>query len=122
MNHAFFRIDTLVRSVRDLETDGFCTVNETNGGDVILSVSMSHEGTVVQIRFTFEKLLRGDWPVTTIPSDVKVSIVLAGRGTHPLRGRLEEVARSTLVASRASDPLLLRRVCDGVMECFADSS
>mmetsp|Transcript_14018 Transcript_14018/g.25300 ORF Transcript_14018/g.25300 Transcript_14018/m.25300 type:complete len:1244 (+) Transcript_14018:189-3920(+) len=122
MTHLFSRIDALVRSVRDLETNGFITVNETVDGDVTVTVSMHHEGTVVQTGFLFGNLLGKDWHATTTPSDVKVSIVSAERDLCVLGNQLQEKAQSILAGSSSSDPILLRRICDTVMENFAQAA
>mmetsp|Transcript_24939 Transcript_24939/g.53783 ORF Transcript_24939/g.53783 Transcript_24939/m.53783 type:complete len:1285 (-) Transcript_24939:139-3993(-) len=131
MTHLFSRMDMLVRSVRELETnDSFCTVNNGCGAngddDVVVSVSMHpREGTVVQIIFLFPKMLSNDWLVTTVPDSVKVSIVstVERGGKMSLIGKqLQEKAQSILLLggpngslSNAADPILLRRICVELM-------
>lgn len=119
-SHVISRIDTLVRSVREIETSGqgFCTVNATPSGDVTLSVSASLDGhnedTVVQITFLFGNLLGDDWCVTTIPNNIKVSIVSSSveknQDYSSIKNELQEKAQAILL-SGSLDPLLLRRIC-----------
>ena len=126
MSHIISRIDALVRSVRELETSqGFCSVKTTANGDVSLSISMSlegHEGTVVQIVFLFVNLLGNDWCVTTVPSNIKVSIVSSAEredNLSLLKSQLQETAQSMLGGSSSSknvDPILLRRICGRLFE------
>merc|ERR1719401_673489 len=119
MTHLFSRIDALVRSVRNLETKSFCTVKGTGNGDATLSVSMHHEGTVVQIRFWFCNLTSKDWRVTIVPNDVKVFIISTQRGFRERGYQLQDQAQSILAESH-SDPILLRRICATVMEVFVN--
>ncbi|KAL7539958.1 hypothetical protein ACHAXR_009763 [Thalassiosira sp. AJA248-18] len=122
LSHLFSRIDALVRSVRELETNGICTVNDSADGDVVLSISMSHECTVVRIGFSFRQLVGKDWHVTTTPSHVKVSIVSTERDLSLLENQLQEQAHHLLIGSRSSDPILLRRICGKVMNSFAKAA
>ncbi|KAL9186827.1 hypothetical protein ACHAXT_010547 [Thalassiosira profunda] len=114
MAHLFSRIDNLIRSARELESNGLCTVESSVDGDVRLSVSMLCEGTVVQICFVFSDLLGSDWQVTTAPDVVNVSIAKAERDLSSLGNQLQEKARSTLARATSSDPVLLRRICNEV--------
>ena len=123
MSHIISRIDALVRSVRELESSqGFCSVKTTANGDVSLSISMSHEGTVVQIVFLFDNLLGNDWCVTTVPNSIKVSIVSSSEredNLSLLKSQLQETAQSMLGGSSSSknvDPILLRRICGRLFE------
>jgi len=120
MTHMFSRIDTLVRTVRDLETKGFCAVKDTANGDATLSIAMHHEGTVVQIRFWFCNLTGKDWHFTTVPRDVKVFIVSTDQRRLIRGNQLQEQAQSMLADSHC-DPILLRRICENVMEIFSQS-
>ena len=123
MSHIISRIDALVRSVRELESSqGFCSVKTTANGDVSFSISMSHEGTVVQIVFLFDNLLGNDWCVTTVPNSIKVSIVSSSEredNLSLLKSQLQETAQSMLGGSSSSknvDPILLRRICGRLFE------
>ena len=121
MTHLFSRIDMLVRSVKDLEMNGFCTVNPCGDGDASLLVSMPHEGVVVQIGFLFRNLLGNDWRVRTFPDDVNVSIVSTKKKDLSLHQRqLQAKAQSILgeLKSSSANPILLRRVCVELMDCF----
>ncbi len=121
MTHLFSKINALLLSVRELEANAFCTVNSSsNNGHVIFSVSLDHGGIVVQIGFMFGKLLAEDWIATTIPNDVNVFIISSGRDFSFLVNQLRVKAQCMLEAgSNSSDPILLRRICDKVMEDFA---
>ena len=67
----------------------------------------------------FGNLLDKDWIVTTVPNDVNVYIVSSGRDLSFLVNQLQDKAQRMLdVGSRSSDPILLRRICDKVMESF----
>lgn len=116
----FSRIDTLVRSVRDLEVDGStCNVIE-NGQDITLSILMPLESDMglVRLDFLFADLLddaRGI--VNLIPDDVKMFIISSevGAGTSLLRTHMQEKARSMIfersITSSSADPILLKRIC-----------
>ena len=123
MSFLFSRIDALVRSVRELETNSFCKVIQSpkSGDDVILSISMSHEGTVIQFWFLFEKLSSKDWQVKTVPSDVKVSIVSTTQDMSALGSQLQDNAQHILAGSSSSDPILMRTICGQVLKCFVEA-
>jgi len=122
MIHLFSRINLLVQSVRDLEdTNGFCTLNESANDGVNLYVSMHHEGMVVQIGFLFDNLLGREWMVTTAPNDVKVSVISSEGDSSRCVGQLQTKARSLLVRSSEADPTLLSRICNTMMENFAEA-
>ena len=114
----FFKIDTVARSVRKLELDSICVVNSDSNGNVTLSISMSHEGVVVQITFFFDNMLLVDWSVTTVPKDVQVAILSTENDLTLLAGQLQEQAQCMLAESTMSDPVLLIRICDRIMESF----
>ena len=90
------RIDTIVRSVRELEVDcSTCCIDiDKTGKDVFLSVSISLEFNmnielVVQINFLFDNLLHDSWCIMSLaPTNVHVSII---------SNSTDEVSRSSLL-------------------------
>jgi hypothetical protein len=130
------RIDSLVRSVRDLETDEDCVchvaISSDNSNDVSLLISMpsevagSDEGEL-RLNFAFIKLLDKDWHVATsslfVPNDVKITIVSDASAAmndpdnntkiDALQRQMEEKGKSMILGG-CVDPILLKRICGEV--------
>ena len=117
----FLRIDTLARCVRMLETECFCTIDSYDDKHITLAISIHNEGEIIQIAFSFKDLLANDWNVTTMPSNVDVEIVSKEKDLDFLANQLQEKARNMISTSSPRDPILLRRICDNIMECFSDN-
>lgn len=110
--HLFFRIDSLLKSVKKLEATSFCTVNAEDNGDISLSVAFQKDGALVQFVFLFDNLLGEDWAVAILPSDVKVSIMSNEKDHSAQSDLLCREARSILVKAKPNDPTLLRRILE----------
>lgn len=120
------RIDTLVRSVREVEVDcyTFCVDVDKNGTDGSLSISLSHETNielVVQINFSFDNLLHDSWCIMSLaPTNVHVSIISksnneVSQSSLLLGNQMQERARRMIHAksnssSSTSDSILLRLI------------
>ena len=136
LTHIALRIDYLVRSVRDLETDEDCVchvaIASHNSNDVSLLISIpsavvgSDEGEL-RLSFTFIDLLDKDWHVATsslfVPNDVKITIVSAASATmndpdnnttmNSLQRQMQEKGKSMILGG-CVDPILLKRICGEV--------
>ncbi|KAL3823502.1 hypothetical protein ACHAXA_010824 [Cyclostephanos tholiformis] len=112
----FSRIDSLVRSVRELEVEGStCNVIE-NGANIILSISMPKSDMgVAQIDFLFVGVLHDAWNISNlVPNHVEVSIISSAVGADLslLRNHMQDKARSMILGkSISAEPILLRRIC-----------
>jgi hypothetical protein len=119
------RIDTLVRSVREVEVDcnTLCIDIDNNGTDVSLTISFSHETNielVVQINFVFDNLLHDSWCIMSLaPTNVHVSIMSnsneVSQSSLLLGNQMQERARRMIhdkSSSRCStsNPILLRMI------------
>ena len=123
----FSRIDTLVRSVREVEVDCYmlCVDVDSSGTDVSLSISLSHESDielVLQINFLFDNLLHDSWCIMSLaPTNVHVSIISnsndkVSQSSLLLGNQMQERAQRMIHAkssssSSTSDPILLRMIC-----------
>ena len=121
------RIDTLVRSVREVEVDCYmlCVDVDSSGTDVSLSISLSHESDielVLQINFLFDNLLHDSWSIMSLaPTNVHVSIISnsndkVSQSSLLLGNQMQERAQRMIHAkssssSSTSDPILLRMIC-----------
>lgn len=112
-----FRIENFAKCIRLLNEVFVCCISRDDDKNVILSVSAEpNEGEMIKISFSFENLLAENWNFTTVPSEVKVEIVSTEEEFHEREKDLTSVTKLMMASSIASDPFLLKRVCDFVME------
>lgn len=142
LSHTVSRIDSLVRSVRDLETEEDCVchvvIPSDNAKDVSLSISMpteggsngsaDGEGWEIQLHFSFIDFPNENWHLSTplfyVPNNVKIAIVSNNNDddnsmrTTLLQQEMQKSAQSMLVGSRSADPILLKRICNELKRMF----
>lgn len=126
LSHTVSRIDSIVRSVRDLEMEEDCICNvipSTNEKDVSLFISMPYEKGEIQVLFSFINLLGDNWHVSPIwffPNVVKVTIVSSTMADEEksmassLSRQMQEKAQAmnvSMMNSSSADPVLLKRIC-----------
>ncbi len=141
LTHTTSKIDYLVRSVRDLETEEDCTchvmISSDNAKDVSLLISMPTEGGTsaggeeIQLEFFFFiNLLDKNWNVATpflFPNHVKITLLSVDETTAKnydnimmetsLQRRMQENAQYMLNSINA-DPTLLKRICRETRQMF----
>ena len=133
LTHTTTKIDYLVRSVRDLETEEDCVchvmISSDNAKDVTLFISMptkggtSVEGEEIQLEFVFNKLLDKNWNVAApffFPNHVKITLLsedeTAAKNDDNImlqtshQGQMQDTAQCML-NSISADPILLKRIC-----------
>ena len=117
-SHLLFRLESLVQSVRDLETFCFCNVTACANSDVVLSILAQHQGCGVKLGFRFHNLLGASWQyVVAAPTEVTVGITSPGGDLSELKTRLQMKASALLDESVARrDPGLVRRISNIIMQ------
>lgn len=116
-SHLLFRLDSLVQSVRDLETFCFCNVSACANSDVVLSITAQHQGCGVQLGFRFHNLLGASWQYVVVPTDVTVVIASPGGDSSELTSQLQAKASALLTESVARrDPGLVRRISNIIVQ------
>ena len=116
-SHLLFRLDSLVQSVRDMETFCFCNVTACANSDVVLSILAQHQGCGVKLGFRFNNLLGESWQYVVVPTDVTVGIASPGGDLSELTSQLQEKASALLTESIArKDPNLVRRISDVIVQ------
>ena len=110
------RIDSLLKAVKSLENEFSCSVDSAqNNESVELSFSAQQNEEVIKVVFVFESLLTDMWSVTTVPSDVKVSIFSVENDRSQLSILLEQKSHDMLKFASHSDPTLLNRIVNTTM-------
>eukprot|EP00984_Skeletonema_dohrnii_P038826 scaffold42519_cov139-Skeletonema_dohrnii-CCMP3373.AAC.9 len=117
----FYRIDSLVRTVHKLESESLCTFNCDRQGHVTISATLSTGNDSLRIEFLFRNLLGHSWTLTSVPDDVIVTNASAESEAASLTLQSQQQARNAL-KSEHKDPSLLQRICDQVIETFAQHS
>lgn len=112
----FFRIDSLVRTVNKLEREAMCSFICDHQGNVTISATFATGDDSIRIDFLFRT-----WTLTTVPYDVVVTNSSAGKEAASLTLTSQQQARDVLKSER-KDPSLLKRICDEVIETFAQHS
>lgn len=117
--HMFFKIDNLVRTLNKLESEAMCAFECDLKGNATISTSLATgDDTSLRVEFLFSKLLGHSWTLTTIPDDVIVTMAKGEIDATFLTSQLQQKAHDVL-KSEHRDPSLLQRICDGVMEAYA---
>jgi len=117
----FYRIDSLVRTVHKLESESLCTFNSDRQGNVTISATLSTGNDSLRIEFLFRNLLGHSWTLTSVPDDVIVTNASAESEAASLTLQSQQQARDALKIEH-KDPSLLQRICDQVIETFAQHS
>jgi hypothetical protein len=116
ISHLLSRIDSLLKCVKHLETEFSCTLDSESNGDVNLAFSSHEDGEVIKVEIIFRSLLLDTWNVTTLPSNVNVSIISAENQRDQLSSMLQQRTRDMLHDSATcTDPTFLKKVVYGVM-------
>ena len=116
----FSRIDSLLKSVKSLETDFLCSV-DSKANDTILSFSASQDGDVVKVDFVFDSLLTDTWNITTIPTFVEVSI-LSDEDTDDLCAIMQHNINAMLGSANLYDPWFLVQILHTTMAGISEAN
>jgi hypothetical protein len=119
-SHLFLRIDSLCKSVKSLESEFLCSL-DSECDKVHLSFSNHQKGEVIKVDFEYESMLAETWDATTVPNDVKVSVVSPEDDRDGLSNYLQQKARAILSSASRADPSLLHRIVNHVMLALSEA-